>query len=484
MMLNKNRIKSFYKKYSQKLRDVIAGQAGISLPLVLVLLLVGALLIVPSLDLLSSGLTANTSADEADMGLYAADAGVEKALWHMQYDDSFTLPGDGVIAQVNFDEVTNDNTVVVTIENSGSLGYKITSIATNYANGSTTTIVTYAAINTVSTASIFDYAAASLNGNVDITGAVHVYSDPPGEGDIFANYGDVNISGSSHIEGNAAATGEVNATGAARVDGLEIEGAAPIDTDFIRAELDAIISETLAGATNLVCPYVLTTGDWVVSSSGVYADLPRIQGDLKIIGDITVTFPNTVCIEGDLEIPANAIVIFGDKVSVGGDVIISGASSLITFQDTLYIGDDLRVSSTGEIVMESASYIVDQIVLTGNGIVGGSTIVAGGDITLAGSGELNDIEDLPFIISQNGNVDFAGSNVISAIVCAPNGAVDLSGDVSIYGSVIGDSVVQIMGSVEIEYPADLDDRDDLPQGPPGETSGLAITSYTITRSDT
>ncbi len=467
----------------KKLFGEISRQEGITLPLVLVLLLAGALLIIPSLDLFSTGLNANLSADEADRGLYAADAGVEKALWHIENDDEFDLPGERQIVTVEYGEATNGNSVEVTVENTGALGYKILSTATDEQTGAITSITTYAKITTSSTTSIFDYAAASLNGDVDITGAVHVFSDPPGEGDIFANMGDVYISGSSHIEGNAAATGEVNSTGATYVGGLEIEGAAPINADVIRSELNQIAAETITAATDIVCPYVLTTGDWVVSASGTYPDLPRIQGDLKIVGDITVTFPGPVCVGGNLEVPADAIIVFEDKVKVDGDVIISGATGSITFNDTLYSGDDLVISGTNEIIMQAPVYFTDRLAMSGSGIRGGATLVAGGDITLSGNGELADVEDLPFIISQNGNVDFTGSNVISAVVCAPNGQIDLSGDVSIYGSVIGDTVVQITGSVEIEYPAELENRDDLPQGPSGQTTGVSKTAYSITRSD-
>ncbi len=459
-----------------------ASDRGITLPIVLVMLLIGALLIIPTMDLLSTGLKSNIIADEADMSLYAADAGIEKALWHIQYDSGFALPEEGESVSVDFTDDANGNTVIVSILNEGILGYKVTSVAANDISRTSTTIITYVTITQTPTSSIFDYAAASLNGNVDITGAVHVFSDPPGEGDIFANLGDVNISGSSHIEGNAAATGVVNSTGAAAVDGQQIEAAAALDADLFRAELDSITAEIFTSVTDISCPFVLTTGDWVISSSGIYSDLPRIQGNLKIIGDISVTFPHAVCIEGNLEVPANAVIVFSDKVSVGGDVILSGANGIITFQNTLYVGDDLVVSGTSELVMEEDAYIVDQIQMTGSGLRGGATLIAGGDITLAGSGKLNDVTDIPFIISENGNVDFAGSNVISAIVCAPHGEVDLSGNVAIYGSVIGDSVVQILGSVEIEYPADLTDRDDLPQSGADETSRMTVTSHSITRS--
>ena len=112
------------------LRKILRNEAGQALPMALVLLVLGGLLIGTSVPLMSTNLKANIMVDRKTSELYAADAGVEKVLWHIQYDDSFTLPDEGADPQaVDFPETINDKTLNVTISNEGGNVYKITSTA-------------------------------------------------------------------------------------------------------------------------------------------------------------------------------------------------------------------------------------------------------------------------------------------------------------------------------------------------------------------
>ncbi|MBA7658636.1 hypothetical protein ES703_66595 [subsurface metagenome] len=62
------------KKWLTRIRK---GETGIALPAVLAMLVLGSLLIVPSLNYASTNLKAANMVEEDLAGLYAADAGVE-----------------------------------------------------------------------------------------------------------------------------------------------------------------------------------------------------------------------------------------------------------------------------------------------------------------------------------------------------------------------------------------------------------------------
>lgn len=68
----------------RRLIEVIKGETGQVLPAVLVLMLIGGLLIAPSLSYASTSLNAGQIFEKKVNGLYAADAGVEYALWYLK----------------------------------------------------------------------------------------------------------------------------------------------------------------------------------------------------------------------------------------------------------------------------------------------------------------------------------------------------------------------------------------------------------------
>jgi len=67
----------------RRLIEVIKGETGQALPVVLVLMLLGGLLIAPSLSYAATSLNAGQIVEKKVNGLYAADAGVEYALWYI-----------------------------------------------------------------------------------------------------------------------------------------------------------------------------------------------------------------------------------------------------------------------------------------------------------------------------------------------------------------------------------------------------------------
>jgi hypothetical protein len=458
-------------------RQLICLEAGYALPTALVVLLLGSLVVIPSLSLMNTSLNANRVIDEEDLGLYAADAGVQYALWHMrpEYEGAFELPDEGEDVSLDFPEVLNNRTINITISNKGERLYKITSHAMK-SSGGTKEIISYIEmIPAVEGAKgIFDYAVSSLDGDIQLTGSSSITSEPAGDGDIYANGGGIDLTGSCTVDGDATATGEITTTGSSYITGLETEG----DTDppappYI--DVDAYINETLSNDCDDIPDAV---SSWS-NPAGEYIDPVRVIVDMQISGSGTWVFYDRVCIGRDMKISGSTQVIFKGPVSVGRDVDISGTGT-VTFEDTLYVGDDLKTSGNRDIDLLDTVYVADEIQMTGSGFRGGTTIIAGGDIQLSGSGRMNDMADIPFLVSTNGDITFTGSHVISAIVYAQNGDVKMTGSNQLYGCAVGMNVT-MTGSTSIEYPVGIGDREDLPEGEGGggSSAGLTIRTYTI-----
>ncbi|MFC1942128.1 hypothetical protein ACFLWU_02805 [Chloroflexota bacterium] len=89
------------KTLKKKLFNLIKYQDGFALPSVLAVFAVGSLLIIPSINHVATNLNAGTMAQEEYMGILAADAGVEDALWKIKNDTPASFPYSYQITGVN-----------------------------------------------------------------------------------------------------------------------------------------------------------------------------------------------------------------------------------------------------------------------------------------------------------------------------------------------------------------------------------------------
>ena len=166
------------------------GERGKVLILVLVLLVLGGLVLTPLLGLASTGLTAGEIYERKMYEYYAADAGVENALWKLRYELPLPCPGDAPgweypnDGDPPFEFELNDknvNVIIEYVENDGEGGFKITSTATGD-DGSSTTIVSYVqgtyveATETVEDGSIWEGSITNTTvyaeGDLHVTGSI------------------------------------------------------------------------------------------------------------------------------------------------------------------------------------------------------------------------------------------------------------------------------------------------------------------------
>ena len=516
------------------LRKVVADERGRVLVWALVILGIGALTIPPLLARINTNLSASRTIEERLKEQYAADAGMEYALWYLDIGGS-SIPEGG---QEELPEIAVNNKVIkVIIENEGNGIYRITSTGTSIGANTTTTTTVESYVRIVETVldssdsfAAFEYAIGSLDGDIDLGGSSMVYSDnyPELDGSVYAT-GDVNLSGSAQVYGDATATGTVDTSGSSHIHGERAEGADPlvgpeVDTQAYKAEAQdvecAVCGDYTYTGTNwdpdpgvyedpvhakknmtingsgtwtfkkTVCAGVDTNKDLDISGSVevTFEGPVKVGGELKVNSSDTVVFKNTVCVGQDLKISSSGDVIFEGPVYVEeGDNNISG-SNLLEFGDTVYVEGDLKATGSRDIPLGGTVYVCGDIDMSGSGIRGGSTVIAEGQIDLTGSAKLAS-EDIPFVIALHTStgdspadaaVKFSGSDWTSAIVYAPNGHIRLTGSNRVYGALIG-KWVSIFGSVEIEYPIELRDRENWPDtvDSGGGSGRLEILTYNV-----
>jgi hypothetical protein len=107
------------------LRRMIGKEAGQVLPMALVLLLLGGIIIIPTLNFATTNLRATRAVDQHTRELYAADAGVEDALWYLQSEQRVAIknPSDTwPMPTYPLDEKINNKDVQVAIAHAWLLG--------------------------------------------------------------------------------------------------------------------------------------------------------------------------------------------------------------------------------------------------------------------------------------------------------------------------------------------------------------------------
>lgn len=98
-------------------------QKGTALPLALILMGIGATLTVPILNGVASSLSTSRMVDNSTSDGYAADAGLEDAIWSLIYDDleATEIPDEDDSYNYQLSDPVNGSTVDVTVTNTGSV---------------------------------------------------------------------------------------------------------------------------------------------------------------------------------------------------------------------------------------------------------------------------------------------------------------------------------------------------------------------------
>jgi hypothetical protein len=170
------------------MKTVAKGQDGNVLTLVLIVLVVGGLVLAPLLGLMGTGVLAGQVYENKTDELYAADAGVEDAIWKIKNDAPDSYP-----YEYPQPLVVNDKSVNITIFREDldptcgeQLNYHI--ISTVSEDGSSTTIDTHLSVSYMDLSAFLENAIVSDN-TITLKGATIVDGDVwlPDEEDLLVD---------------------------------------------------------------------------------------------------------------------------------------------------------------------------------------------------------------------------------------------------------------------------------------------------------
>ncbi|MGB6874271.1 MAG: hypothetical protein WBE46_09140 [Dehalococcoidia bacterium] len=180
-------------------KRLIRDEKGRAMVLALILLVVGGLIITSLLAYMSTGLIAGEFYERSTAELYAADAGVEEALWQLKQrdpdPDKVPTTPEQVLPPYPLGSPVNNKTIEVIIDMiSGTTGggiYKVTSTATSAGGSNTTSNTTIESY--VQTFPLFWDHAITSTGDITLQPNSEVYGDVMG--DVSGSgtvYGDIN----------------------------------------------------------------------------------------------------------------------------------------------------------------------------------------------------------------------------------------------------------------------------------------------------
>ncbi|MCL0082563.1 hypothetical protein M1O14_02415 [Dehalococcoidia bacterium] len=395
------------KKLANRL---IQGQKGQALMLTLILLGVGGLILTPLLNFMGTGLMAGQAFDEEMKEFYAADAGVEYALWHLT-SGNLTVPGNGTENLTGF--TINHNTVNVSVQNiRESMGETIFRINSTASGDSGSTTIK----SDVSIKKPFYFAAATTGGDLDFGALLSIVT-----GDIYA-HGNIDASVVIGVTGNATATGEIDAW-------LEIVGGTK--TEHLRPPLRFPSAERIKALTEQLREEA--------EQGGTHYDDYTIKRDSWL----------------PLQPPSPYYYDLGPKY-IKGDLIIETdhGHKEIRLTGTVYVRGDVKI-------IDRYWWLPDH----GFFFKGPGTLVAEGNITLIPPVALFadphlDADQIPLIMSTDGNIEVPThliGNHVSAVLYAPRGQVGFSAVVlgDLDGAILAKEVDAASFWVNIDYPTQL-----------------------------
>jgi Tfp pilus assembly protein PilX len=307
-------------------KRLIRDEKGYILILALLVLVLVGLISGPLLSYMVSGLRAGHVFETGAAELYAADAGVEDAVWRIP--NAGLCPGSPSTSY----NITNVNgksvgvTITLVNNTSGTLNYKITSVATTGSN-SHTTIESYIKFTPGGELNIFSGVLAS-KGNINIVSGTVT-------GDIY--YGGTLSGGFTHLSGNETPVES---------------GDFPTQAQNV-AFAQALKNQAMAGGNH--------TGNMDISSACTLGPI-YISGNLNISKDVTITINGVVYVKGSITASKDYTLAGSGSIIAEGDIDVRKIAGFGT------TGDCIIMSLNGNIVFKKDA-AVEALIYAPNGTV-------------------------------------------------------------------------------------------------------------------
>jgi hypothetical protein len=321
-------------------RSIVGDERGAGvLILALILLVVGGLILTPLLGFMGTGLMSGQVYEKKTEELYAADAGWADALWRIQDGSEVKAPGcptdptswNYTISDVNGKDVAVNITHVSNV--TGSLNYRILSIATTPDTGSSTTVESYVELVPGIELNILGGALVSRS---DIT----LGKELTVNGDVFY-CGDLTYEGSHQV-----INGTLNET-------CPVPFPTPDeDSETAQAFKDRAMAGEPPHEDDMV--HIDDDGNVVVDDDGSASWGPTyIAGNLTIGARATITLGGVLYVEGWINWRDDCY--HGDKeitITGTGSVVAGGDICFGSLADYTLTGNSVIMSLNGDIVLE------------------------------------------------------------------------------------------------------------------------------------
>jgi formylmethanofuran dehydrogenase subunit C len=284
------------------MKRIISDENGKILVIALILLLVGGLILAPLLGLMTTGLVSGQVYEKKTDELYAADAGVENGIWHLQHggsvDDILELTINSKDVTIEMEELPHDCDELAT--------YEITSTAASSDGSSTTVLARVTGITWYVDELFYDHHAGTVyipnnvyvEEDVTLSCEVHIVGNLKAGGNVILNQGSliggiVCVGGDLTLNNNATISAEVYVIGDLTLNNLAV----------VESDLNVVGNVYLGGSVNV-------TGD-IHTNENV-----TISGQQPLVS-------GNVCANGDVSVNGKKAKIDGD-VYAGGTITGSG----------------------------------------------------------------------------------------------------------------------------------------------------------------
>jgi len=393
------------------MKNLVRDEKGAALILALIVLLIGGLISAALLNHMGSGILAGEVHERRTAELYAADAGVEDAIWKIQNSDGYLPCSPGSEPRNYTITDINGRTVQVTIEFADWSTYKITSIATTDGDGSggVAAIDSNTAVESYVSTTYMDFSSLLDNALVSDTS--------------------ITIKNGVHVTGNVTSGGTVNdKTKPGDINGVITEG---VDLDWPTAE-------------DLIAFYLKQVSSGVHYYSDTIVDLNGVSQGL-----------GPLYVEGTLDIKSSdqhekVTLTLNDTLYITGDTQIYGPTSDEPSKLTIDLnGQTIFVAS-------STNGAHNALSIEKCNIIGSGCIIAVGDIYFAPKGNVGGEDEFVLVMSVEGTTNLQPSGIFYGCI-AGNLAVDVASgnDAFIVNSGLA-------AEQDLNFPGVGDDPNELP----------------------
>jgi len=261
------------------LRLSLKEEKGAILPIALIILTVGLLVVIPLLSLGSTTLITSEVYGDRLLQVYAADAGIEWAIWQIATQTTI-VPAGGEVTLPEFQ--SNGLPVNVTITDLGERQYEI--ISSSGSPGNSTVIEAETSVE------------AMPDGYTLIVGDKMFAAGYTSEEDFYVT-GDVTLSGGCVLGGDLFSEGDITIIGNANV----VEGNVLAAGDILFSGDTEVIGSVAAGGTLTMQSEAIIHGDAYVGGNLYMLGQSEILGNVYIGGSISMSGGSDI--EGSYPLP-------------------------------------------------------------------------------------------------------------------------------------------------------------------------------------